>query len=64
MLVSEAAATSGRMAMTTAASAGEPEELDLGDESSFAKRKIVVSEDPRKEQMAQMRAITTMRQCA
>jgi hypothetical protein len=36
------------------AAASEPEELDLGDDTPFAKRKIVVSEDPRKEQMAQI----------
>jgi flagellar M-ring protein FliF len=55
MLVSEAAALPvAASAVTTAAPAGEPEELDLGDETSFAKRKIVVSEDPRKEQMAQI----------
>jgi hypothetical protein len=32
----------------------EPEELELGDDTPTAKRKIVVSKDPRKEEMAQI----------
>lgn len=42
-------------ATTEATAPSEPEELDLGEDgAAFGKRKIVISEDPRKEQMAQI----------